>query len=75
MDLTQPAYQIHRTMLSSNCSSLGIPFYDLTGLVKKEEDSGNHLYWHYDDHMRGEGYLMLGEAIFDQWNTNYGASK
>ena len=75
MELTQPAYQVHRTMLSSNCSSLGIPFYDLTGLVKQEEDIGNHLYWHYDDHMRGEGYLMLGEAIFDRWNTNYGASK
>lgn len=75
LDLTQPAYQIHRSMLKANCSSLGIPFYDLTGLVKQEEDIGNHLYWHYDDHMRGEGYLMLGEAIFDRWNANNGASK
>jgi len=26
-----------------------------------------HLYWDYNDHMKGSSYLMPGEAIFKWW--------
>ncbi|MEM1321161.1 MAG: SGNH/GDSL hydrolase family protein [Bacteroidota bacterium] len=69
LDLTGPAYQVHRSLLSQQCSSLGFPFYDLTEPVKAEEDRGNHLYWDYDDHMRAKGYKVLGEAIWERWRA------
>ncbi|MBL4754345.1 MAG: SGNH/GDSL hydrolase family protein [Flavobacteriales bacterium] len=67
LDLTQPAYQIHRQMLSNNCSSLDIPYYDLTPMIIAEENKENHLYWNYDDHMKGSSYLMMGDEIFKWW--------
>lgn len=67
LDLTQPKYLIHAEMLKNNCASLNIPYYDMTSMIKEEEGKGNHLYWNYDDHMRGSSYLMLGKAIFNWW--------
>jgi len=67
MDLTQPPYLIHAEMLKNNCQNLGVPYYDMTSMIKAEEDEGNHLYWNYDDHMKGSSYLMLGQAIFEWW--------
>jgi hypothetical protein len=69
LDLTRETYQAHGKMLARNCSALGIPFYDLTPLVKTEEDKGNHLYWNYDDHMKGASYLLLGEQMYHWWET------
>ena len=68
LDLTQDQYQIHRDILSKNCADLGIPFYDLTPEFIEEEAKQNHLYWNYDDHMKGKAYLMAGEKIFKWWN-------
>ena len=68
MDLTQPAYQIHREIVARNCGDLGIPFYDLTPEFIQEEAKGNHLYWNYDDHMRGSSYMMAGAKMFNWWN-------
>lgn len=65
LSLTGEGYQLHRRVLASESKRLNIPFYDLTDLVKAEEDKGNHLYWDYDDHMRGKGYELLGQAMFD----------
>jgi hypothetical protein len=69
MDLTQEKYQIHAKMLDKNCNDLGIPYLNLTSQVKTEEEKGNHLYWDYDDHMRGKGYVMMGESLFDWWQN------
>ncbi|MEM9022525.1 MAG: hypothetical protein AAGB22_02195 [Bacteroidota bacterium] len=69
LDLTAEPYQLHRRMLAHDCGQLQIPFHDLTDLVKAEEDRGNHLYWNYDDHMRGKGYMLLGRAIYERWNA------
>ena len=44
-------------------------FIDLTPTVKRAEDSSNHLYWSYDDHMRGKGYLLLGNALWEKWQA------
>lgn len=66
--LTDEKYQLHAKTLALNCKSLGIPFFDCTEIIKKEENSGNHLYWEYDAHMKAKGYKILGKEIYDWWN-------
>ena len=68
VDLTGPTYQVHQKILANECSKRGFPFHDLTDRIKQEEDRGNHLYWNYDDHMRGKGYLLLGQTIWERWS-------
>lgn len=70
LDLTHEKYHLHRKILQTNCSNLSIPYYDLTKEMQIEEDRGRHLYWNYDDHMRGSTYIMLGEKMFDWWNNS-----
>ena len=67
IQMTEPRYQLQRQSLAQQCQQADVPFLDLTPLVQAEEAAGHHLYWSYDDHMRGEGYVMLGEAIFEWW--------
>jgi hypothetical protein len=67
LDLTQDLYNSHAKMLRNNCEILEIPFYDMTQLVIDEENDGNHLYWDYDDHMRGTSYMMLGNSMYGWW--------
>jgi hypothetical protein len=69
LDLTGERYQIHRRQLEKDCAALGIPFLDLTSWVEENEAQGRHLYWEYDDHMRGESYLEAGERIY-QWSAS-----
>lgn len=63
--LTGPEYQIHAAAIARSCYDLGIPFLDLTPLLKEAEVGGEHLYWNYDDHMRGSTYLRVGATIYD----------
>lgn len=65
--LTDSIYNIHAKIMAESCNSLGIPFYDCTEIIRKEEDSGNHLYWNYDEHMRPNGYALLGKALYEWW--------
>lgn len=67
MDLTTPEYNIHQKELKRACDALNIQFIDLTEIIKKEEDKGNHLYWGYDDHMRAKGYQLVSETLFREW--------
>ncbi len=67
-DFEQPRYQAQRRSLAQQCERAGIPYLDLTPTVTAEEDQGHHLYWDYDDHLRGEGYLLLGAEIFEWWS-------
>jgi len=69
IDLTLPLYQKHAAILQSDCNILGIPFYDFTPMIKSKESNGNHLYWDYDDHMRGKGYMMIGREIYKRWSS------
>ncbi|MDZ4844915.1 MAG: hypothetical protein SH857_05120 [Chitinophagales bacterium] len=64
MDLTGETYKQLVNALSHNCQELKIPFLDLSPLVWEEEKRGNHLYWNYDVHMRGKGYVWTGEKLF-----------
>lgn len=67
LDLTGPIYQKHARSIAQNCAQLGIPFLDLTPFVRAKEEQGKHLYWNYDDHMRGSSYMQLGNEIFRFW--------
>lgn len=64
MSLNAPEYHEHRNTLRQNCLEYKIDFIDLTDTVQEQEKSGNHLYWNYDDHMRGKGYVFLGEQVY-----------
>ncbi|MBI5325306.1 MAG: hypothetical protein HZB41_08575 [Ignavibacteriae bacterium] len=63
----QVSSYIHAKILKESCNSLGIPFYDFTEIIKNEENSGNHLYWNYDEHMRPKGYALLGKTLYEWW--------
>lgn len=63
LDLTTFNYQRHARIIGNMCKEIGIMFIDLTTIVRKEEAAGNHLYWNYDEHMRGKGYRRIAEEI------------
>jgi hypothetical protein len=64
--LLGPEYQIHSQAIAKSCQELGIPFLDLTPLLRKAEADGEHLYWNFDEHMRGFTYLRVGATI-ERW--------
>jgi hypothetical protein len=64
--LLGPEYQIHSQAIAKSCQELGIPFLDLTPLLRKAESGEEHLYWNYDEHMRGSTYLRVGATI-ERW--------
>ena len=57
-------YQGHARILAGACKELSVPFLDLTPVLRRAEKEGHRLYWDYDDHMKGEGYLLVGQHIF-----------
>ncbi len=63
LDLTTIEYQRHAAELKMACKASGVAFLDLTPILKSEEERKNHLYWNYDEHMRGTGYLLVGREI------------
>jgi len=67
-DLTGPAFQLHRRLLSAQCAAAGVPFFDSAELVRAAEDAGRHVYFDFDDHLNGAGGRFLGEAIFAWWS-------
>jgi len=70
IDLTTPEYQRHAKIIAQDCEKLGVRFLDFTELIRVKELSGNHLYWNYDDHMRGDSYVMLGRAMYNFWKSS-----
>ncbi|MEY2493761.1 MAG: hypothetical protein QOJ45_253 [Verrucomicrobiota bacterium] len=64
--LLGPEYQIHSQAIAKSCQELGIPFLDLTPLLRKAEADQEHLYWNFDEHMRGFTYLRVGATI-ERW--------
>jgi hypothetical protein len=67
LDLTTPEYQMHQRVIAGQCQQFGVPFIDLSSVIRGEEAKGNGLFWNYDEHMNGKGYLLLGKAIADRW--------
>ena len=64
LDLTQQQYQIHQKEIAQHCKKHQLPFINLSAPLKKEEASGNHLYWNYDEHMRSKGYHVIAKELF-----------
>lgn len=69
MSLRHPRYRIHALNLAQTAKSLSMPFLDLTPLIEAREQQGIHCYWDYDPHMRGDGYLFTGKAIYSWWKA------
>ena len=67
IDLTKPAYQLHQKIIADQCRAFGLNFIDLSNQLRAKEAANNRLFWNYDEHMRGHGYLLCGEMIFDRW--------
>jgi len=65
--LTGPEYQRQAAALAEMCRSLDVPFVDLTPLLRSEEEAGRHLFWDYDNHMRGAGYAFVGRTLAERW--------
>ncbi|MBA3650267.1 MAG: SGNH/GDSL hydrolase family protein [Chthoniobacterales bacterium] len=61
--LRGPAFQIHQESLRRSCAELTIPFLDLTPLLRRAEEKGEHLYWDFDEHMLGPSYTRVGATI------------
>jgi len=57
-------YQIHARILENTCRKLNIPFLDFTPILLKHENEGERLYWNYDSHMKGGGYLLVGRYLY-----------
>lgn len=64
-----PAFQLHRRHFQEVCQELGLSCLDLTPPIQEKEDRGEHLYWDYDEHLKGAAYLHLGETIFKTWKS------
>jgi hypothetical protein len=67
--LIAPRYQVHSAIVAREAALLGIPFLDLSPLLRDEEARGSHMYWDYDEHMRPAGYAFVAHALYD-WSTN-----
>ena len=66
ISLTADRYQRHARALAATTKALGVPFLDLTPVLRAE-DAARPLYWDYDDHLRPDGYRTSAAAIFDWW--------
>ena len=67
--LTSAAYQVHAGYLKSMCQQLGIAYLDMTPVLRQLENKGEHMYWDYDEHMKGSSYLLTGKLIFELWES------
>lgn len=66
--LTAPEYQVNAAHIAQVSNRLGIPFLDLTPLLREREARGEHLYWDYDLHFRPAGYAFVANALYD-WRS------
>jgi hypothetical protein len=63
------SYQTHAASLGRRCAELGIPFLDLTPALRQQEDRGIRMYWDHDAHLRGRGYVFVGETVHAWWHA------
>jgi lysophospholipase L1-like esterase len=74
VDLSAAGFQAHRRALVRDCRAAGVPFLDLLPLLRRADASAGPLWWDYDDHMRAEGYRLVGEALFAWWSRARGGA-
>jgi hypothetical protein len=66
LDLTVAQYNQHQNYLENLSAINDFEFLNFTTLIKTEESRNHHLYWDYDDHMKGIGYLLLGNQLYEK---------
>jgi hypothetical protein len=66
LDLTVLAYNQHQKYLENLCKNNQLDFINFTSTIQTEESKNQHMYWNYDDHMKGKGYLLLGNHLYDK---------
>lgn len=67
--LMSAAYQVHADYLKAVCRQQGIAYLDMTSILRQYESKGEHMYWDYDEHMKGSSYLLVGRLIYELWET------
>ena len=67
-DLTLPEFQSHARQLAQDCKELDIDFVDTTPFLQEADSDENRLYWDYDTHMRGAGYMLVGQILYDHFS-------
>jgi lysophospholipase L1-like esterase len=66
--LLDEKYQQSTRLVSKICAEYGIPFLDMTELLRKKEmDDKENLYWFYDGHLNAKGYQFAGNEIVKFW--------
>lgn len=63
--LTADAYQQGTAVAKAQADQLGIPFYDMTPVLRDRESHGQRMYWNYDEHMSQQGYALVAQSIQD----------
>ena len=53
--------------LIRTCEELDVPCLDLTSSLRRAEGQGRRLYWPYDCHMNGQGYMLVTQLLFEWW--------
>ena len=43
----------------------------MTPILRKYEASGERLYWNYDEHMKGESYVLVGKYLYDWFEREF----
>ncbi|MCB1914252.1 MAG: hypothetical protein KDG52_00825 [Rhodocyclaceae bacterium] len=58
-------YQQGARTLAAAAHELGIALVDMTEPFRRHEAEGTRLYWHYDEHLNGDGYRLAAQLLFD----------
>jgi len=67
--MTGAEFQLHERCVRSSCEAVGIRFHSLGDEIRTAERQGTHLYWNYDEHLRGLGYQFAGAVLHDWWRS------
>ena len=38
-------------------------------MLRAREEEGERMYWDYDEHMKPQGYRVVGEALYAWWSN------
>ncbi|GMR15634.1 MAG: hypothetical protein BMS9Abin30_1271 [Gammaproteobacteria bacterium] len=68
--LMSAPYQGQAELLKHASKRFGVPFLDMTTILRRREANGEPMYWNYDEHMKGTSYLMTGEEIYRFWKSS-----
>lgn len=68
--LTGASFQAGAVAVAKAAGDLDIPFFDLTPALREAEARGEHMYWHYDEHLRPVGYAFVAMTLHE-WRKQF----